>query len=72
MLCQHGELAMKDSRTKELAAFVSALRFNDLPGPVVHQAWRFLLDVLGCAIGAFAEDERTRLSALPPRGHKSP
>lgn len=49
---------MKDNKTKELAAFVSALRFDDLPAPVVHQACRFLLDALGCAIGAFREDER--------------
>lgn len=49
---------MDENKTKPLATFASALQYEDLPAPVVHQASRFLLDALGCAIGAFREDPR--------------
>lgn len=53
------------SVTRTLASFASGIRFEHLPPEVVHQAGRFLLDALGCAIAAWAEDrnkaEKARL-----------
>ncbi|TDR93189.1 MmgE/PrpD family protein [Enterovirga rhinocerotis] len=46
------------SATAQLAAFASGLRYEDLPEPVIAQAKRFLLDALGCAVGAWGEDPR--------------
>ena len=45
-----------------LARFASALRIDDLPADVVHQAMRCLVDWLGCTIAgsATAEGERVR------------
>ncbi len=45
-----------------LAGFASALRIDDLPADVVHQAMRCLVDWLGCTIAgsATAEGERVR------------
>jgi len=45
-----------------LAGFASALRIDDLPVDVVHQAMRCLVDWLGCTIAgsATAEGERVR------------
>ncbi|WP_111731863.1 MmgE/PrpD family protein [Roseovarius amoyensis] len=42
--------------TAQLSAFVANMRFDDLPPEAVHQACRFLLDAVGCAISAHAED----------------
>ncbi|MFO7770216.1 MAG: MmgE/PrpD family protein [Roseovarius gahaiensis] len=47
---------MTTTPTAQLSAFVANLRFDDLPPEVVHQACRFLLDAVGCAIAARAED----------------
>ncbi|WP_187640399.1 MmgE/PrpD family protein [Bosea sp. F3-2] len=44
--------------TEPLATFASKLRYEDLPAAVVHQTKRFLLDSIGCAVGAWREDER--------------
>lgn len=47
-----------DGLTAGLARFVAHLRFEDLPREVVEQARRVLLDAVGCALGAYEEDER--------------
>jgi 2-methylcitrate dehydratase PrpD len=47
-----------------LAEFVAGLRFEDLPQPVVEQAGRILVDTLGCAISAWAEDPAKARLAL--------
>ncbi len=44
---------MSMSPTAQLSAFVANLRFDDLPAETVHQACRFLLDAVGCAIAAY-------------------
>lgn len=49
---------MSDNLTEPLARFAADLRFEDLPEAVVHQASRFFLDAVGCAIAASREDER--------------
>ena len=48
--------------SRELAGFAAALRIDDLPADVVHQAVRCLVDWLGCTIAgaATAEGERVR------------
>jgi len=49
--------------TKALADFVAGLRYEDLPQPVVAQACRVILDAVGCAVAAWAEDpEKARLA----------
>lgn len=49
---------MSENLTKPLADFAANLRFEDLPEAVVHQASRFFLDAVGCAIAASREDQR--------------
>ena len=39
---------------ESLSDYAAALRFDDLPPDVVHQAKRLLIDTLGCAIGGFS------------------
>ena len=40
----------------ELANYVKAFGFDDLPSDVVHQSKRVLMDAIGCCIGAFDAD----------------
>ncbi len=44
------------NETRTLAEFVARLRYEDLPQAVVEQACRIIVDTLGCAISAWAED----------------
>jgi 2-methylcitrate dehydratase PrpD len=49
--------------TRAVAEFVAALRFEDLPEPVVRQACRLVLDAVGCAASAWTEDpEKSRIA----------
>ena len=43
-----------DTIASYLSTYTTALAFADLPGDVVHQAKRLLVDTLGCAIGGYA------------------
>lgn len=45
----------------QLAAFVTALRYEDLPSPVVITARRIVLDDLGSILGGFREPEAAAL-----------
>jgi 2-methylcitrate dehydratase PrpD len=38
---------------EQFAAFCRTTRFEDLPGPVVHQAKRLVLDLVGVALGGY-------------------
>jgi 2-methylcitrate dehydratase len=38
---------------RQLAKYVTAFNFEDLPVDVIHQTKRILIDALGCCIGAF-------------------
>ena len=42
-----------DRTVEHLSSYSEALRFHDLPDPVVHQAKRMLVDAVGCAIGGY-------------------
>ena len=44
------------NETRTLAEFVAGLRYEDLPPAVVEQACRIIVDTVGCAISAWAED----------------
>ena len=56
-----------DKATELLARYAAALRFEDLPPEVVHDAKRKLIDTLGCAIGAFDEEPSRIARALASR-----
>ncbi len=43
--------------TRTLAAWVAATRFDDLPGHVVHETARLLLDSIGCAVAGHATEK---------------
>jgi 2-methylcitrate dehydratase len=43
--------------TQALLAFAADTRFEDLPAGVVHEARRYLLDALGCALGGHTIDK---------------
>lgn len=65
-VCRESEEKHKlsENLTEPLAAFVSGLRYEDLPEPVVHQAKRFFLDAIGCAVGATHEDKCKASAAI--------
>ena len=39
---------------EQLSSYAAALRYEDLPREVVHQAKRLIIDTIGCALGGFA------------------
>ncbi|MGE5325585.1 MAG: MmgE/PrpD family protein, partial [Deltaproteobacteria bacterium] len=43
--------------TARMSEWAASLRFDDLPRETVHQAKRFLLDSLACALGGFAQHD---------------
>ena len=51
------------NETRALAEFVAGLRYEDLPQTVVDQACHIVVDTVGCAISAWAEDpEKSRIA----------
>jgi 2-methylcitrate dehydratase len=50
---QNLDLVYRSSITHQLARYALGMEYVSLPGEVVHQAKRCLLDALGCAIGAY-------------------
>ena len=46
---------------EKLAAWTAALRYEDLPPDVVHQAKRLMIDTLGCALGGY-DSEPVRIA----------
>ena len=61
---------MTDPVVERLAGYVSSLEFEDLPGEVVHQVKRIVIDSLGCGLGASdaAPVRAARELALEVRG----
>lgn len=41
---------------ESLGAYASALKYEDLPKEVVHQAKRMIVDTLGCALGGYVSE----------------
>lgn len=46
---------------KQLGTYAAGLKYDDLPPAVVHQAKRFIVDTLGCALGGY-DSEPTRMA----------
>ena len=46
---------------EQLSAYATALRYEDLPPEVVHQAKRLIIDTIGCALGG-AQSEPARIA----------
>ena len=44
---------------EQLAAYATALRYEDLPAEVVRQAKRLIVDTVGCALGGYASEPAT-------------
>jgi 2-methylcitrate dehydratase len=56
-----------------MAQWAAVLRYEDLPAVVVHQAKRYLLDSLGCALGGLRqEDAEIALAVLREIGGSGP
>ena len=49
--------AGKETITATMARWAAGVRFEDLPAEAVHQAKRFLLDSLGCALGGYRQHD---------------
>ena len=41
---------------EQLSSYAAAVRYEDLPREVVHQAKRFIIDTIGCALGGYASE----------------
>lgn len=46
---------------EQLSAYAAALRYEDLPREVVHQAKRLIVDAIGCALGGY-DSEPARIA----------
>ena len=53
------QVAKKQLVSADLAQWAESLKFSDLPPEVVHQAKRFLMDSLGCALGGYTQHDVT-------------
>ena len=49
---------------RDLAKYALGVKFKDLPKEVVHEAKRAVLDILGCAIGAYSGDASKIIQGL--------
>ena len=63
----------KETVTATIARWAASLRFEDLSKEAVHQAKRFLLDSLGCAIGGYQQhDVKIALAVLDETAGRGP
>jgi len=56
-----------DDLTQQLLDFATLTKFSDLPGEVVHETKRLLLDSIGCAIGGIRMERGKVCSELAKR-----
>lgn len=62
-------VAAKETVTAVMARYASELTYEQLPQPVVHEAKRYLLDSLGCALGGYRQhDVKIALQVLEEIG----
>ena len=47
----------KENITVEISRWAAGVKFDDLSGDAVHQAKRFLLDAMGCALGGYRQPD---------------
>lgn len=58
------------NETRTLSEFVARLRYEDLPQVVVDQACRIIVDTVGCALSAWAEDpDKARIALQIARAY---
>jgi len=58
-------LESKETITATMSRWAASLRFEDLSQEAVHQAKRFLLDSMGCALGGYQQpDVKIALAVL--------
>jgi 2-methylcitrate dehydratase len=63
----------KEYITAAMARWAASLEFEQLPADAVHQAKRFLLDSLGCAVGGYLQhDVRIALEVLEETAGRGP
>jgi len=63
----------KQTITAEMSQWAESLTFEQLSGDAIHQAKRFLLDSLGCALGGFTQHDVTiALEVLDELGGTGP
>ena len=48
---------MMERITEKLAEFAAETKFGDLPGDVIHEMKRLLLDTIGCALGGISTEK---------------
>jgi 2-methylcitrate dehydratase len=66
-------IAKEQLISADLAQWAESLTYDNLPGEVVHQAKRFLLDSLGCALGGYTQhDVAIALGVLEEIGGTGP
>jgi 2-methylcitrate dehydratase len=64
---------MSETITAQMARWASELRFEDLSEKAIHEARRYLLDSLGCALGGYRQaDARIALDVLNEIGGVGP
>jgi 2-methylcitrate dehydratase len=64
---------MSETITAQMARWAADLKFTDLRDKAIHEARRYLLDSIGCALGGFRqEDARIALAVLDETGGKGP
>jgi 2-methylcitrate dehydratase len=47
----------KENITADMSRWAAGVKFNDLSSDAVHQAKRFLLDAMGCALGGYQQHD---------------
>ena len=47
----------KENITADMSRWAAGVKFNDLSADAVHQAKRFLLDAMGCALGGYQQHD---------------
>ncbi len=50
-------LESRETVTATMSRWAAGLRFEDLSQEAVHQAKRFLLDSIGCALGGYKQHD---------------
>jgi 2-methylcitrate dehydratase PrpD len=58
---EYGVAALDMGVTRDLCAFIAAIRYEDLPAQVVHEARRGVLDWIGCALAGSGHPTITTL-----------
>src|SRR3979409_2141228 len=61
-----------DRTTEALSSYVTALRYEDLGLPAIHEVKRHLIDSLGCAMGGYGGEPGVIARRMAPAWSGSP